>query len=96
MYLMISTYTAPLEQVDAARADHLTFMDGLEERGLVVLAGRQDPPAGGVVLLDVRTEAEAREVMADDPYVLRGLAAYQAIGWQPTRGALASWKTPEA
>ena len=92
MYLMISTYTAPLEQVDAARDDHLRFIDGLEERGLVVSAGRQDPPVGGVVLLDVRTEAEAHVLMADDPYVLRGLAAYQAIGWQPTRGALAGWK----
>jgi uncharacterized protein YciI len=92
VYLMISTYTVPLEQVDAARDDHLRFIDGLEQRGLVVSAGRQDPPVGGVVLLDVRTDAEARVLMADDPYVLRGLAAYQAIGWRPTRGALAGWK----
>ena len=35
---------------------------------------------------------EAHVLMADDPYVLRGLASYQAIGWTPTRGALASWK----
>ncbi|MCA2212820.1 YciI family protein [Jidongwangia harbinensis] len=88
---MISTYSAPLEQVDEARADHLRFIDGLDERGLVVSAGRQEPPAGGVVLLDVDSAAEARALMAEDPYVVRGLAAYEAIGWQPTRGVLADW-----
>jgi hypothetical protein len=27
--------------------------------------------------------------MAGDPYVQQGLADYVAIGWKPTRGALA-------
>jgi uncharacterized protein YciI len=94
VYLMISTYSAPLEQVDEVRAEHLRFIDDLDQRGLVVSAGRQDPPVGGVVILDVHTEAEAQVLMADDPYVLRGLAAYRAIGWQPSRGVLSGW-TPK-
>jgi len=49
---MISTYRAPLAEVDAARDDHLRFLDELERRGLVVSAGRQNPPIGGVILLD--------------------------------------------
>ncbi|AGL13587.1 YciI family protein [Actinoplanes sp. N902-109] len=92
MYLMISTYQAPLDKVDEARADHLAFLAGLEERGLVVSAGRQEPAVGGVVILGVPTEAEAVELMAQDPYVQRGLADYKAIGWQPSRGVLADWK----
>jgi uncharacterized protein YciI len=91
MYLMISTYLAPLDEVDRAREDHMRFLDGLAARNLVVSAGRQDPPVGGVVLLGVATEAEATALMADDPYVRRGLARYDAIGWQPTRGVLANW-----
>ena len=94
MYLMISTYLAPLDEVDRAREDHLAFIAGLEERGLVVSAGRQNPAVGGVVLLGVDTEAEARELMAQDPYVVRGLAEYAATGWTPTRGVLADWKKP--
>jgi uncharacterized protein YciI len=89
VYLMISTYTAPLERVDEAREAHMRFLDGLGERKLVVSAGRQDPPVGGVVLLDAATEAEARDIMADDPYVVQGLAEYRAVGWKPTRGVLA-------
>jgi uncharacterized protein YciI len=91
VYLMISTYLVPLDEVDAARADHFEFLAGLEARGLVVGAGRQDPPTGGIVLLDVDTEAEARALFADDPYVVRGLARYEPTGWKPTRGALATW-----
>ncbi len=89
MYLMISTYLVPLDEVDAVREDHLRFLDGLEARDLVVSAGRQDPPVGGVVLLAAATEAEAVALMADDPYVRRGVASYQAIGWLPSRGVLA-------
>ena len=92
MYLMISTYLKPLDEVDQARAEHLAFVAGLEQRGLCVAAGRQDPPSGGVILLDVDTETEAREIIAEDPYVRRGLADYRPVGWQISRGVLAEHK----
>ncbi|WP_189332322.1 YciI family protein [Actinoplanes ianthinogenes] len=89
---MISTYQKPLAEVDQARDAHLAFVAGLEERGLCVTAGRQDPPVGGILLLDVDTEAEAQELIAQDPYVVRGLATYAVIGWQISRGALADYQ----
>ena len=94
VYLMISTYRAPLDEVDAARDDHLRYLDELERRGLVVSAGRQNPPTGGVILFNVDSEEEARALLNDDPYILRGLADYEARGWTPTRGVLANWKPP--
>jgi len=92
MYLMISTYLAPLDEVDQFRADHSAYLADLEQRGFVVTAGRQEPPAGGIIVFDVDTEAEARELIAEDPYVRRGLAEYRPVGWQPSRGALANWQ----
>jgi uncharacterized protein YciI len=89
VYLMISQYLAPLDEVDKAVPDHQAFLDGLQDRGLMISAGRQDPPVGGVVLLAVDTEAQAHELMAGDPYVQRKLAEYRAIGWRPSRGVLA-------
>jgi uncharacterized protein YciI len=94
VYLMISTYSKPLEEVDAVRDDHLVFLDGLEKRGLVVSAGRQDPPVGGVIIFNVDTEAEAQELIAGDPYVRAGVAAYTPTGFKPSRGVLAGWKAP--
>jgi uncharacterized protein YciI len=96
VYLMISTYRAPIEQVDEARTAHLAFVDELQRAGVLVSAGRQDPPVGGILLLDVESEARAHELLADDPYVRQGLADYAATGWQPTRGVLADWKSPTA
>jgi uncharacterized protein YciI len=88
MYLMISKYLVSAEEIDQARPDHLAFLDGLLAQNLVVTAGRQNPPVGGVVLLNVDDEASARELIAADPYVQRGLADYTAIGWNPALGAL--------
>jgi uncharacterized protein YciI len=88
MYLMISKYLVPNEEVDRARADHLAFLDGLAAQKLLVTAGRQDPAVGGVVVLNVDDEARALELIAADPYVQRDLAVYTAIGWNPTLGAL--------
>jgi uncharacterized protein YciI len=89
---MISTYLKPLDEVDQAREEHLAFVADLEKRGLSVTAGRQEPPVGGIILLDVDTAAEADEVLAQDPYVQRGLASYTATGWHPSRGALAGYQ----
>jgi uncharacterized protein YciI len=89
MYLMISTYLVPLAEVDQLRDPHLAYLDKLG--GIVATAGRQDPPVGGVVMLDVATEAEAEELISQDPYVLAGAAEYKAIGWVPSRGALAGY-----
>jgi uncharacterized protein YciI len=83
--LMISTYLAPLDEVDEARDAHDTLGDA------VISGGRQDPPVGGVVLLDAPSAEEAERIMADDPYVKQGLASYTATGWKPTRGVLAGY-----
>jgi uncharacterized protein YciI len=88
MYLMISKYLKPLDEVNRVRDDHYAFLDGLEEQGLVLLAGRQDPPVGGVILIDVDSKERAIEIFAGDPYVTAGVAEYTATGWNPGRGSL--------
>ena len=90
MYLMISTYLRPLDEVDAVRPEHIEFVAGLTETGVCVASGRRQPPVGGILLLDVATEDEARAVIADDPYVTGGFARYEPVGWTPTTGRLAN------
>jgi uncharacterized protein YciI len=60
----------------------------LAAKELVVGAGRRQPPTGGIVLLDVDTDDEARAIFAADPYVIAGVAEYEPIGWTPTSGPL--------
>ena len=44
--------------------------------GPVVMAGRQVPSIGGVVMIDVATRAEAEAFAAGDPYTSAGVASY--------------------
>jgi uncharacterized protein YciI len=89
VYVMVSTYLRPLDEVDAARPEHFEFLDALEAAGKLVGSGRQDPPIGGIVIVRAGSADEARAIMADDPFVTRRLATYEAVGWTPTRGPLA-------
>jgi uncharacterized protein YciI len=86
VYVMISTYLVPLAEIDQIREAHWAFLDALEERGLVVSAGRQDPPVGGVVILDVASAEEAVATMAEDPFVKANAAEYKPVGFTPARG----------
>ncbi|WP_203818247.1 YciI family protein [Paractinoplanes ferrugineus] len=85
---MISKYLVPLDEVDKVRDEHLAFLDGLAKQGKLVIAGRQTPPVGGLVMIDAETEEEARELMSGDPYLAKGLAEYTATGFRPSLGRL--------
>jgi uncharacterized protein YciI len=94
VYLMMSTYLVPLDEVDKVRDEHLVYVDDLLERGLALAGGRQEPAVGGILLLNVADEDQAREVIAQDPYVRHGVAEYRPVGWQPTRGVLKDYVRP--
>src|SRR5439155_7062296 len=89
VYLMMSHYLRPLEEVDAVAEAHRAFLARLQEDGLLIEGGRLDPPVGGVVLLRVATREEAVATMAADPYVTEQVASYDAFGWKPRWGVLA-------
>ena len=55
------------------------------EQGPVVMAGRQVPSVGGVVMIDVATRAEAEAFAAGDPYTSAGVASYTVIEFNLAR-----------
>ncbi len=87
MFLCVSAYSAPLAEVDAVSAAHRRFLVTLEARDLVVLAGRQEPPAGGVVVLRGDSLEQVQRLLQDDPYVQRGVATYTVTEFTSQRGA---------
>ena len=73
---------------------HFTYLEQLVSAGVVVMAGRtlnNDESAFGIVVLRAPSEAEAREVMRNDPAVAAGvmradlfpyrIAILSASGW---------------
>lgn len=84
MFVAVSTYLRPLEEVDAVRDEHLEWIDAQYESGNLLVSGRQSPAVGGVIV----GRAEARESLADDPFVRAGLARYDVTVFEPTPAAL--------
>lgn len=67
------TYVAPIEDVDAQMAAHVAWLEAGFDAGLLLLAGRQVPRVGGILLCrGQRTQVEA--FAATDPFVTSGVA----------------------
>lgn len=67
------SYVAPIEQVDAQMAAHVAWLEAGFDAGLLLIAGRQVPRTGGIILCrGPRAEVEA--FAATDPFVSSGVA----------------------
>ena len=57
-------------------SQHFSYLEGLTERGVVVLAGRTqntDESSFGIVIFNAQSEEAAHEVMENDPAVKNGV-----------------------
>ncbi len=88
MFIAISEYLAPIEAIDAVRPTHLAYLDGLVSDGTLLMAGRQDPVVGGVLVFRGSDVAAAQEVIDNDPYTLQGLARYTLTQFTPRIGPI--------
>jgi uncharacterized protein len=63
--------------------DHAAFMDKLVDEGLIVLGGPVGDGDGthAMLVMDVASEAEARERLADDPWGEQMLATASIERW---------------
>jgi len=55
------------------RPDHLTYLQLLQEKGTVVLAGPVGDGSGAMMVLKVDSEEEAQRVVERDPYTAAGV-----------------------
>lgn len=85
MFIILLSYTKPLEEVDRFLDPHKVWVAQGFADGVFVLSGGQKPRTGGCILAlgDDREAIEARA--AQDPFVLRGVATAQVIEVKPGR-----------
>lgn len=88
-YVLVVSYTAPLRAVDAAMPAHRRFLDEHFATGEFLASGPREPRVGGVILARFYSRARLTAVIAADPFVRQGLASYEAIAFEPTRGPFA-------
>jgi uncharacterized protein YciI len=78
--VVLGTYLADLEAVDANRAAHLEWIDEQVAAGRILVAGRRTPPDGSVIVLRGIDAQAAHELMDEDPHSLRDLVRYDVAG----------------
>lgn len=79
MFLAISKYIKPAEEREKHLTEHRAFLDKCIEKNVLVIAGRINPPTGGVILFNVDTEEEARTILREDPFAINKIAEYEII-----------------
>ena len=89
MFVAISVYLKPLEEVSQHSAEHAAWITKHYASGRLLASGRRVPPLGGVIIGRAESLEEFQEVLAQDPYQQLGLARYEiyefAPGPQPRR-----------
>ena len=79
MFAFHSVYLKPLEEVDKHLEAHRSFLKKLYLEGITICSGPQIPRTGGFILMKAASKAAALEIMANDPYVIHGVAEYSVI-----------------
>ncbi|QND52386.1 hypothetical protein HB779_11065 [Phyllobacterium sp. 628] len=85
MYIVSLTYTAPLEQLDAAIDAHIAFLNRHYETGTFLASGRKVPRTGGIILARSESEEALREILAEDPFWEQKLATYDIQQFTATK-----------
>ena len=85
MFLLINEYLVDQAQLEEFHPAHGAWFAEQCKAGPVVMAGRQVPSVGGVVMVDVATRAEAEGFAAGDPYTVAGVAKYTVIEFNLAR-----------
>ncbi len=76
MFIVNLTYVVPLEQIDAAMAEHMKFLNKHYKLNTFVASGRKVPRTGGIILVLAQSKAEVESIMAEDPFCIRKLAEF--------------------
>jgi uncharacterized protein YciI len=83
MVIILGKYTKPLEVIDTLLAEHRKFLDKYYKNSKFICSGPQNPRVGGVIVANVGTIDEARQIMKNDPFYINGAAEYQFIEFLP-------------
>ena len=74
-------YEKPIGVIDQIRPAHLEWLNDEVAAGRILLAGRQESGAGGVLITgDISTE-DAQDIIDRDPYTLAGVVSYKRLSF---------------
>lgn len=87
MFVIELTYKVDLGQIDAAMKPHVAWLNKHYASGAFIASGRKVPRDGGVILATGEDRASVEAIVAEDPFVARGLADVRVIQFRTSQRA---------
>lgn len=84
-FIIELTYTVPFDQFGDALPAHRAFLSEGYKQSMVLYSGPQVPRTGGVIIARAASLDDLQRFMADDPFLIQGLATYRYISFDPVR-----------
>jgi uncharacterized protein YciI len=85
MYVVLSTYTAPIEEIDLLLPEHAEWLDRHYQAGDFLLSGRREPNVGGVILARPMLRTKLDAILSTDPFSYRRMVHYEVVEFSATR-----------
>jgi uncharacterized protein YciI len=83
MFIAISVYLKPLDEVNRFTAEHAAWIVRHYTSGRFLASGRRVPPIGGVIIGRAESQEEFVSLLAEDPYQQHGIAKYEVFEFSP-------------
>ena len=85
MFLVLTTYIKPLDEIERFLPDHSAHLDRCYGAGKLVASGRLEPRTGGFMLFGVATREEVLAILNDDPFKRNACLDYRIFELVPTK-----------
>jgi uncharacterized protein YciI len=87
MFVVLITYTAPVERINELIPPHKAWMTEQYAAGTFLASGAQTPRTGAVILARGGDRKSLEVLLTQDPIAQAGLADYQVVEFAPTTTA---------
>ena len=84
MFIAILTYKKPPEEVDKFLTAHREYLAKHYAAGDFIVSGPQIPRIGGVIMIKADNREAVKDIIAQDPFNINGIADYQIVEFTPT------------
>ena len=93
----LATYVTDAALVAQVRSQHLRYVVTLLDQGRLITGGPYADGSGALFVYDVESMDDAREIVANDPYTMRGVvAAHELKRWKVVAAAPALLPDPDS
>lgn len=88
MYLLIVSYTKPVEEVAPSVPSHGEWVKKYFNEGIFLIAGPKKNKFGGAILVKSIDRAQLNKIISEDSFITNDVAEYQIIDFDCKVAAL--------